>query len=304
MSATTTTKKFLLIGIDGTRPDALLISDAPNLKNLIMHDRTRFSMHVDTGAIPISGPSWTTIHKGVTYEQHGIPDNDFDVPGAKGDAFPSVYSLLRKEKGISTFHFLSHWDGMSRVLITDKPNIAFDEKSDEASLNTFLAKVDPATNTTCPDAMFLYFDEVDHAGHHHGFGPHIKEYRNAIHDADVMTGKALAAIAARSAAFPSEEWFLVLLCDHGGSSTIDMPAPIWKAYTDQCGDQPDAGVHGLRMLPQHNIGFLILHRPTHAGWPQGAGEIIPPPGTIDVAPTILKWFEAVQPAHMSGKALI
>lgn len=86
------------------------------------------------------------------------------------------------------------------VLIRDKD----DEEAAEA-MAQLIRSHEP------PDLMFLHLDEVDHAGHDHGWGS--AQYFAAMHDADRRLGLLLEAL--RSAGL-EEDTFVVVIADHGG----------------------------------------------------------------------------------------
>jgi predicted AlkP superfamily pyrophosphatase or phosphodiesterase len=69
-----------------------------------------------------------------------------------------------------------------------------------------------------PDAVFLYFGQVDVAGHAHGFHPTVPQYVEAIERADKLVGRAVAAVKARKTN-AQEDWLIVVTSDHGGKGT-------------------------------------------------------------------------------------
>jgi len=56
-------KRVLIIGIDGCRPDTLLAAVTPNLDRL--REGAAFSFRAMTGDVPISGPGWSSALTGV-----------------------------------------------------------------------------------------------------------------------------------------------------------------------------------------------------------------------------------------------
>ncbi|MBK8659915.1 MAG: alkaline phosphatase family protein [Bacteroidetes bacterium] len=62
-------RKVLIIGIDGTRSDALQQANVPNLDALIANGLYTYdAWHC---GITVSGPSWSTIMTGVWWNKHG-----------------------------------------------------------------------------------------------------------------------------------------------------------------------------------------------------------------------------------------
>ncbi|MGD8867308.1 MAG: alkaline phosphatase family protein, partial [Gemmatimonadales bacterium] len=69
------TKKVLVIGLDGVRPDILAKTETPNIDALITVGA--FSDSVTTRAQTISGPGWSSMLTGVWPEKHRVVSNDF-----------------------------------------------------------------------------------------------------------------------------------------------------------------------------------------------------------------------------------
>jgi hypothetical protein len=65
------------------------------------------------------------------------------------------------------------------------------------------------------DAMFVYFDECDLAGHASGFSPNNPIYMNAIETVDGHIGSIMTALQNRPG-YADEEWIILLTTDHGG----------------------------------------------------------------------------------------
>ena len=70
-----TTKKVLLIGIDGCRADALELANTPTIDYLISNGI--YSPDALNDDITISGPGWSAILCGVWSDKHLSVDNSF-----------------------------------------------------------------------------------------------------------------------------------------------------------------------------------------------------------------------------------
>lgn len=66
-----------------------------------------------------------------------------------------------------------------------------------------------------PDAMFVYFHQVDATGHRIGFSPDVPEYVGAIEKVDTYIGQVLEAMRSRPN-FAQEDWLVIVCTDHGG----------------------------------------------------------------------------------------
>src|SRR5262249_56005035 len=112
-----------------------------------------------------------------------------------------------------------------------------------------------------PDVLFVHFDDVDGAGHKHGFHPKVHEYKKAIEQTDGYVGRLVQAVRARKKQ-ANEDWLIVVSTDHGGS---------------------DKG-HG-KNIPEHRTIFVILSGPGVM-----RGKLEPPPAVVDVAATVLAYL--------------
>src|SRR3569832_808432 len=68
-------RKVLIIGIDGTRSDALKQATTPNMDAITSNGF--FTYEAWHRGNTISGPSWSSILCGVEYNKHGITDNTY-----------------------------------------------------------------------------------------------------------------------------------------------------------------------------------------------------------------------------------
>ena len=71
----TTTKKVLLIGLDGVRVDVLAQAPTPHIDALIAQGA--FSDTAYTRLPTVSGPGWSSMTIGVWADKHGVMGNDF-----------------------------------------------------------------------------------------------------------------------------------------------------------------------------------------------------------------------------------
>ena len=111
------------------------------------------------------------------------------------------------------------------------------------------------------DFMFAYFMGVDEAGHNYGFDPSVKEYLSEIETIDRYVGLLMHGLQKRRD-YRREDWLTILASDHGGK------------------EKSHGGVGEEAMKVP-----LIMH-----GSSVQKGEILPVPGQVDVAPTILSYL--------------
>ena len=205
-----TTKKVLLIGIDGCRADALELASTPTIDNLIANGI--YSPDALNDDITISGPGWSAILCGVWSDKHLSVDNSF--LGTDYTNYPPLFKRI--EDFNSNLHTVSicNWDPINDYIVNNhadyKLNVSSDaDVSSEASTYLF---------TNDPDLMFLHFDDVDHAGHSDGFSPNVSEYIIAIEAVDALLIPIMQSISQRPN-YANEDWLVLITSDHGGVGT-------------------------------------------------------------------------------------
>jgi predicted AlkP superfamily pyrophosphatase or phosphodiesterase len=73
-----------------------------------------------------------------------------------------------------------------------------------------------------PQLLFLQFDQVDVAGHLHGFSPDIPQYVTAIENVDDLVGEIVDAVVERPT-IAQENWLFVVVTDHSGQDKDHGP---------------------------------------------------------------------------------
>jgi hypothetical protein len=203
-----TQRKVLFIGIDGCRYDAIAAANTPAIDNLL--SSAIYSAHGLTNYPTWSGTGWSNMLTGVWHTKHGVTDNTFT--GSNYGAFPDFLSRAEAyNPGLSTYSVV-HWSPLNNNIIQSidhKINVPTDlEVRDNA--------VSILTNNN-PDILFVAFDDVDHAGHSHGFSPDIPEYLEQIELTDQYISEIIAALKSRPT-YDQEDWLVMLTTDHGGTS--------------------------------------------------------------------------------------
>lgn len=202
------TKKVLLIGIDGCRPDALQAASTPNMDALI--GNATYTYDALNEGITYSGPGWASLTTGVWPDKHGVTDNSF--AGSDFAAYPHLFQRI--EEFDPSLHTVSicQWHPVNNAIATGFADVTInvDDHTDyvESAAIEYLTNEDP-------DALFLHFDDVDHAGHSYGFSVDVPEYISSIETVDQGIGGVIAALNARPT-FSEEEWVIIVSTDHGG----------------------------------------------------------------------------------------
>jgi predicted AlkP superfamily pyrophosphatase or phosphodiesterase len=257
-------KKALVIGIDGVRPDALLAANTPNLRLL-----------ADTGAATYdamasdstwSAPAWATVLTGVEYGKHGAANNKFE----RGNfaQYPDFFTRLEAAHPELATARISSWSVLNDRIPSGADEVyRFDYKTEDdfAAVETTRQLLRDQTKDV--DALFVHLTMPDVMGHRHGFAPDIDEYLEAIALADEQVGDILHELVSRPT-FGTEDWLVVVTTDHGGT--------------------PDRR-HG-KSIVEHRRIFVIVSGP---GVERGA--LSPAPGLADVAPSVLEHFGVEMP---------
>ncbi len=221
-------QKVLFLGLDGVRADALRAADTPHLDSLIaaggFTDRAR-----GVGMSGHSGPNWASLLTGLEPSRHGVSANG-DDPEDLG-VFPHLFRLVKQARPELHTASFAKWTPINAALTPDDvaelefsaadgfevPQEAVDgDPVIAAEVARFLrgeGKLPPAE----PDVVVVHLDQVDGAGHAHGYHPEQPEYLAAIERVDALVGEILAALRSREDVERGrEQWLVLVTTDHGG----------------------------------------------------------------------------------------
>ncbi len=251
-------RHVLIIGIDGVRPDALQDAAAPNLQALAWEGRTSWQAYAGGGAgkddptrqATSSGPGWSSILTGVWVDKHRVVDNAFENNNL--EQYPHLFARVRGAQPQALLASIVHWNPINDHLLKPFPGLAdhIQETSSDLEVETAARKYLLEAN---PDVLFLHFDEVDGAGHEHGYGAGIAKYRESIEKVDGHVGGVLKALKERST-YEQEDWLVLVTTDHGG---------INKGHGGQSIDERTIWViaQGKNVIPgtlPHDLGHTAI----------------------------------------------
>lgn len=239
-------RRVLLVGIDGCRADALRAAMeqglAPNMKQLAGQGifTTQLFAGGEVGGATeqatSSGPGWSTILTGVWRNKHRVKDNRFG--GHRLAAFPHFMRRLKELKPGAWCASFCDWPEIhdfiadaSRSEGAEFLNFKYTAPHDPRRKHQDWPLLDLAVRDAAtahlreadPDAMFVYFGQVDEIGHavadpQGTFSPDNAPYLRGINTVDGLIGDLLAAIRKRPK-FADERWLVLLTTDHGGRGT-------------------------------------------------------------------------------------
>ncbi len=254
------TKHVLVIGIDGVRPDALKVSDTPNMDKLINAGAVSYNAYaggefgMETQQATSGGPGWSSILTGVWVNKHNVSDNGFSDPNY--DEYPCFFTRIKEVRPNAYLSSIVHWEPINNYIIEDA------DYEDEGSDVIVAVKAVAHLESQDPDVLFLHFDDVDHAGHAYEYSPTIPEYVESIHVVDKYIGSVITGIESRSN-YKNEDWLIIITTDHGGSGSS----------------------HGGQSDVERTIPFIVSGKNTQKG------EISQGPGHVAVPATVCKHLE-------------
>jgi hypothetical protein len=261
------TNRVLFVGIDGCRVDALRAAQPANLQSLIAEGSFSEATNIvgtrqDT-ADTVSGPGWSNLLTGVWADKHGVLNNEFHV--MHYDEYPHFFAHIREVFPQAKTYSYCVWPPIHEKIVsaadesrcfrreTSEPSCAAADKRCANQAADILSHGDP-------DAMFVYFENVDDTGHRKGFHPTVPEYVAAIQEVDLRVGEVLTALRNRPR-FKEENWLVLVGTDHGGRGT---------------------GHGGGRADPEINTVFLVV-----SGGHAARGPIEGKTNQVDLVATVL-----------------
>ena len=201
-------QKALLIGIDGCRPDGIQQANTPNIDALILN--ASYTWDAMNDGVTSSGPGWSSLLTGVLPNKHGIVNNTFI--GSNLAQYPHLFKRI--EEYDASLHTVSivQWHPVNNNIASGFVDTMINVADHSDFVGT--AAIDYLTYAD-PDAIFLHFDDVDHAGHGSGFTPNNPNYISAIEDVDENIGYIMTALNNRPN-INNENWVIIVSTDHGG----------------------------------------------------------------------------------------
>ncbi|WP_328970300.1 alkaline phosphatase family protein [Streptomyces sp. NBC_00239] len=230
--AAANTDKVLVIGLDGVVLDRLKVANAPYLKGLMAQGLTaRSTLYANPMAATSSGPGWSTIATGAWPDRHGVKDNSFT--GKNYTAYPDFLTRIENAAPTLNTYAAADWEPIASAdaggpIFSAKVDKRLGLKGDRDGYLTEDPKIAAAAAAELrdqnPDAAFVYFGQVDGAGH--SYGAASQQYLDSIARVDALVGQVLNAVAARPT-YDRENWKILVTTDHGhtaagghGGSTI------------------------------------------------------------------------------------
>ncbi len=231
----------VVIGIDGLRPDRLLLADAPMLHGLLKTGA--YSMWMRTTALAVTLPSFTSMMTGVNPRKHGVDwDRDMPLLTPFYSKTPTIFELASNAgyvtamtAGKAKFVALAKPGTVTHAFFPKvDPNVSAsswakhdDKRTPEGQAFDAVEKVDDTVvvgeavkiiGSFKPDFMFIHLPAVDTVGHDKGWGS--PEQLAQIAKTDGSVGEILAAL---DRAGLRDSTIVIVSADHGGAGTSHGP---------------------------------------------------------------------------------
>lgn len=209
----------LVVMWDGTRADAIVNADVPNLRKLAFgqwqpgyNGAWSFCGKPIEDAKAYSFANHAAIMNGVTRRKHGVT---FNHTASRCDTtnWPCWLSRLLdakpEKKAAYVYPAGANWQSCRDERVIHE-NLGVNDEAKADWLVKLYSSPDDA-----PDAAVMFTEQPDGTGHTKGYYPTSREYRDILKVNDAQLGRVLDAIAARPT-FKDEDWLIAMTADHGG----------------------------------------------------------------------------------------
>lgn len=217
-------KRVLVIGIDGAGGRYVESASTPNLDALAAAGTARYDFYNEGALTPdapsgygASGVNWSTILTGASAPHHGVTDNSFS--GSDFVNYPHFFQHAKQFDNTLNTASIVNWTPINTQITPDAfADVELSPSSGSAEQRDIQVKDDAVLFLELgdPDAMFLHFDQVDHAGHAYSWGS--TQQLDAIATVDGLVGEVMTALNGRpGVASGDEDWLVLVTADHGGT---------------------------------------------------------------------------------------
>ncbi|MCH5597299.1 alkaline phosphatase family protein [Niabella ginsengisoli] len=215
----TTSRRVLLIGIDGAVSSEIKAIAPPTITAMLSH--SKYQWDAVTDEVSTDAASWKTLVSGVSYSRHKILDSTFiysppagdDTHGGAPAFFPSMFSyiLSSASKNNMRTSFISSWPTLVERVVPEvlDPVIT---TGDQGVKDSAITRI----KNNNPEFMVLHFNSPSIAGKAGGFTQANTGYKDAITKIDGYIGEIMTALKARPEYNKNEEWLVIVTNTHGG----------------------------------------------------------------------------------------
>lgn len=198
-------KRVALIGVDGAG-NFFRNTDTPNMDRIFANGSVAYDVY--TSSPSISAECWGSMLHGVTPDLHRLTNSIVSsIPYDPASLFPSVFRVIRENDPDCELASFCHWNPINFGIIENGLNVVKDTAGDAELTDKICAYLENHD----PKFLFVQFDEVDGAGHGHGYNT--PKYLEQITVTDGYIGRIFEMYEKRG--FLDDTLFIVT-ADHGG----------------------------------------------------------------------------------------
>ena len=200
-----TYKRVALIGVDGAG-NFFRQAATPNLDRIFHGGSVAYDVYTATPSI--SAECWGSMLHGVTPDLHRLSNGlASSVRYDPVSPFPSVFRIIRENDADCELASFCNWNPINYGIIEDGLGVHMDTGADAPlcdKICEYLADHDPKL-------LFVQFDQVDGAGHAHGYGT--EKHLAQIEFTDGLIGRIWEMYEKRGLV---EDTLFIVTADHGG----------------------------------------------------------------------------------------
>jgi predicted AlkP superfamily pyrophosphatase or phosphodiesterase len=200
-------RQALLFVIDGLRPDALLLTDTPEIDRLIAQSAS--TMQAQAVMPSVTLPCHVSLFYATPPERHGVTSNTWQAPDPP---IPGLIEIVHRA-GLGTAALYT-WEELRDLARPGSLDIAYYRRLGEPEEDRVLEIGSLAARYIAehkPGLSFVYLEAPDQAGHR--FGWMSDPYLQAVHKCDRAIGVVLEALQEVG---DLQDTIIVVTSDHGG----------------------------------------------------------------------------------------
>lgn len=214
--------RAFILGIDGMRGPAVHEAKTPNIDAFMA--KASWTTDARTVVPSASYQAWGSLFHGVSPEKHQCSGA---TPIQEDVAWPSFMKIARQQHEDWVMGSFCSWGPINEHIIENSCRC---EKLNGSDLQMTVKSVSFIREKR-PQLFFLHLDNLDGAGHGHGY--HSEEYRLCISLQDLLVGSVLSAIDEID---PDGNSLVIIVSDHGGC-TFSQDGKTWHSHgpdNDDC----------------------------------------------------------------------
>lgn len=194
-----------VLGVDGMGGFSS-ISNTPNIDKIFENAATTFNALSMNPTI--SAENWGAMLLGATPIVHGLTNSSVSSFTYENKALPSIFTLIRRKFPDAYLASVCNWDPINYGIIEHDVGVDMATAENDELLTPLIVE----RVAKRPKFLFVQFDDVDGAGHHHGYGMegHIKQIEKT-------DGYIKQVFDAYERAGILDKTLFVVTADHGGN---------------------------------------------------------------------------------------